>query len=110
MSSSPGESHHGGKPRALAPSMKARRAIFDEEPSPAGQGATAAAKSFQQHLRDTPPAELPTAVKAGLYAVAVIVGLLLLVSLFRMLQPRKAESEPRLQQNAALTATSRRFA
>jgi hypothetical protein len=89
MATSPSDSHPGEKPRALAPSMKARRAIFDEAEPSTSPGSGALAKPFAQHLRDTPPAPMPMAVVATLYVAGALVGLLLLASLLRLMQPRK---------------------
>jgi hypothetical protein len=40
------------------------------------------AKAFREYIKDTPPTPMTSGIKAALWAVAVLVGLLFLASLF----------------------------
>ncbi len=56
--------------------IKARKALlYDDDPVQAGP--TGPSKPFTAYLRETPAAPLPGAVKAGLWALGVLVILLL---------------------------------
>lgn len=66
-------------------SMKAHKTqLFEaDEPVDVGSG-----RPFRQFLIETPAEPLPLWVKAALWAAGVIVGLLLILALWRISQPR----------------------
>jgi hypothetical protein len=102
MAATPGEPHAAGNPRPLAPSMKARRAILDEDATAPTRPSSA--RPFADHLRDTPPAELPAGVKAALYVAAALVGLVLIASLMRVMKPPARNPDAPPPQGAAPAA------
>ncbi len=71
----PGEAHEN-----TDQSIKSRKfQLFETQPS---SEATVKARTFVEYVKDTPPAPMSPAVKATLWAVAVIVALLFLVAIF----------------------------
>ena len=86
----PGEAHENSDQ-----SIKSRKfQLFESQKS--GEETTKA-RTFAEYVKDTPPTPMSPAVKAGLWAVAVIVALLFLASIF---SGRSRGSKPRQTWNA----------
>lgn len=77
------------------------RVLFDDLPEPEklveldAEGAPAVRKTFAEHRRDTPAAPLSGGLKALLYAVGLLVGLLFAASLYKVTnRPRRPTTPP----------------
>lgn len=94
--SSSSSSGHGRRsaPRAYDPTMKARDAeMFDDSAVTSRAAHAAPRRAFADHVRDTPAAPIPIPVQALLWAIALVVALLMVLSVLRMTQPR-AKNRP----------------
>ncbi len=77
------------------------RVLFDDLPDPEraveldAEGAPAVRKTFAEHRRDTPAAPLSGGLKALLYTVGLLVGLLFAATLYKVTnRPRRPPATP----------------
>lgn len=92
------------KPRSRGkdPSLKARKDLFFDD-TPAVSDSDVSRKPFRDYLHETPPAPLPPLIKAGLWAAAAVVALLLVAAMYRVSRPRKPK--PAATQSARVIAS-----
>lgn len=78
-----------GEPREQEQSIKDRKKLlYDAEPMAVPTSSGEIRKPFILHLRETPAAPLPASLKAGLWAVGIVVALLLMGAAWKASQPK----------------------